>query len=91
MKISKSQLKQIIKEELFRLMEDEDWDDPTTMTGRWTDTGPVYKCEELKAELDAAQEADSKRNVHSDEWHTQAALSSAEAAWRDAGCDKQGK
>ena len=54
MKISKSQLKQIIKEELFRLMEDEDWDDPTTMTGRWTDTGPVYDCDTLKIEMEEA-------------------------------------
>jgi len=53
MKITKSQLKQIIKEELFRLMED--FDDPT-MTGRWTDKGPVYNCDALKAEIDEAAE-----------------------------------
>ena len=53
MKITKSQLKRIIKEELFRLMED--FDDPT-MTGRWTDKGPVYNCDALKAEIDEAAE-----------------------------------
>jgi len=56
MKITKSRLKQIIKEELFRLMED--FDDPTA-TGRWTDEGPVYICDELKAELDAAVEREA--------------------------------
>ena len=54
MKISKTKLKEIIKEELFRLMED--FDDPRT-TGRWTDQGPVYDCDALKAEMEEAAEA----------------------------------
>ena len=31
----------------------EDFDDPT-MTGRWTDKGPVYDCDALKAEMEEA-------------------------------------
>ena len=102
MKITKTHLKQIIKEELEAVLKERS---PRLTSQRRGAPSQAQepseqeklqaqarsKCKQLKQDLEDAHKAHQQPVGQSDEWHTQAALSSAEAAWKEAGCVTRAK
>jgi ribosomal protein L29 len=87
MKITKKQLKQIIKEELEAALKERAPRLTRARPGAPSQAQAPSKCEKLAKDREAAATAASAPGAgQGDEWHTQAALSSAEAAWKEAGC-----
>jgi len=85
------ELKQIVKEELEAALKERAPRLTRDRPGAPSQAQAPSKCEKLAKDLKAAATAASAPGAgYGDEWHTQAALNSAEAAWKKAGCGEQG-